>query len=117
MKSNVTENTEVSRRTRRFKNGAKALKEIRSLQRTTDHLIPKASFCRVVREILINFSHVQQQIQSSALEALQEAAEMYLVQFFEDSMLCCLHSKRVTLMPQDCHLVRRLRGPDEVANK
>lgn len=55
-------------------------------------------------------------MQSSALEALQEAAEMYMIQFFEDTLLCTLHAKRVTLQPQDCHLMRRLRGPSEVGN-
>lgn len=55
-------------------------------------------------------------IQSQALEALQEAAEMYVVQYFEDSYLCCLHAKRVTLMVNDVHLMRRLRGPSEVGN-
>lgn len=55
--------------------------------------------------------------QGSAMSALQEAAEMYMVQFFEDSLLCTLHAKRVTLQVQDCWLTRRLRGPSEVGNK
>ncbi|XP_034251124.1 histone H3-like [Thrips palmi] len=108
---------DVSRRTRRFKSGTKALREIKALQRTTHLLIPKAPFCRVVKEIVHQFSYENLRIQSSALAALQEAAEMYMVQFFEDSLLCTLHAKRVTLNIQDCHLMRRLRGPAEVANK
>lgn len=116
---NVSNNAtmDVSRRTRRFKSGTRALREIKALQRTTNLLIPKACFCRLVKEIVSDFSYEHLRIQSSALAALQEAAEMYMVQFFEDSLLCTLHAKRVTLMIQDCHLMRRLRGPAEVANK
>lgn len=65
----------------------------------------------------LTFTVSSYRIQSAALAALQEAAEMYMVQFFEDSLLCSLHGKRVTLMIQDCHLMRRLRGPNEVGNK
>lgn len=56
-------------------------------------------------------------IQASALEALQEAAEMYLVQFFEDSVLLALHAKRVTLMRNDMILMRRLRGRNDIINR
>lgn len=49
--------------------------------------------------------------QSSAILALQEAAEAYLVHLFEDSNLCAVHAKRVTLMVKDMQLARRLRGP------
>lgn len=55
-------------------------------------------------------------IQLLALEALQEAAEMYVVQFFEDSLLCAVHSKRVTLMAIDLRLVRRIRGHSDPIN-
>lgn len=55
-------------------------------------------------------------MQASALEALQEAAEMYLVQFFEDVVLLSLHCKRVTIMQRDMMLMRRLRGRDDVIN-
>lgn len=106
-----------SRRKRRLKSGTRALREIKAFQRSTSLLIPKSPFCRLVREIIEQFSYEHLRIQSSALEALQEATEMYLVQFFEDSMLCSIHAKRVTLMVQDCHLMRRLRGPAEVANR
>ena len=46
----------------------------------------------------------------SALEALQEGAEAYLVGLFEDINLCCIHAKRVTIMPHDMALARRIRG-------
>ncbi|XP_026288585.1 uncharacterized protein LOC113213387 [Frankliniella occidentalis] len=107
----------MSRRSYHFKNGSRALKEIKFLQRTTNLLIPKASFCRLVKEIINEMSHNQFRIQSLALSALQEAVEMYIVQFFEDSLLCSLHAKRVTLMVQDCCLMRRLRGPNEICNR
>jgi histone H3 len=55
-------------------------------------------------------------IQALALQALQEAAEMYLVQFFEDSLLCSVHAKRVTLMPNDLQLARRIRGRSDTIN-
>jgi histone H3 len=48
--------------------------------------------------------------QSSALMAIQEAAEAYLVGLFEDTNLCALHAKRVTIMPKDIMLARRIRG-------
>jgi len=54
-------------------------------------------------------------IQKLALEALQEAAEMHMVQFFEDS-LCTIHSKRATLMVDDLQLVRRIRGHTDPIN-
>jgi histone H3/H4 len=55
-------------------------------------------------------------IQALALEALQEAAEMYVVQFFEDSLLCAVHAKRVTLMANDLQLARRIRGRTDTIN-
>lgn len=52
-------------------------------------------------------------VQSSALEALQEASEMYLVQLFEDSVYCCIHRNRVTVTDKDIRLVRILRGGND----
>lgn len=48
--------------------------------------------------------------QSAAIMALQEAAEAYLVGLFEDSNLCAIHAKRITIMPKDLQLARRIRG-------
>jgi len=48
--------------------------------------------------------------QSHAVLALQEAAEAYLVGLFEDTNLCAIHAKHVTIMPKDIQLVRRIRG-------
>jgi len=88
--------------------------EIRHYRRTTDLLIRKLPFARLVREICQeNFTRPGEQFrwQASALLALQEAAEAYLVQLFEDALLCSIHAKRVTLMRKDIHLARRIRGP------
>lgn len=47
---------------------------------------------------------------AGALLAVQEAAEAYIVGLFEDGYLCAIHAKRVTLMPRDLLLARRIRG-------
>ncbi|XP_015515388.1 histone H3.3-like isoform X3 [Neodiprion virginianus] len=103
----------------RAKSGTKALQEIRFLQKTTKLLIPKLPFARLVREIMLDlFPRLEiNRIQAKALEALQEASEMYLVQFFEDAILLSLHAKRVTLFPTDMRLVRRLRGRHDIVNR
>jgi histone H3 len=86
-----------------------ALREIRRFQKTTELLIKKLPFQRLVREITDEMK-VGMRFQSSALGALQEAAEAYLVALFEDTNLCALHAKRVTIMPKDMQLARRIRG-------
>ena len=48
--------------------------------------------------------------QRSAVEALQEAAEAYIVGLYQDTQLCALHAKRVTITPPDMNLSRRIRG-------
>ncbi|CAG5051752.1 unnamed protein product [Parnassius apollo] len=48
--------------------------------------------------------------ESAAIGALQEASEAYLVGLFEDTNLCAIHAKRVTIMPKDIQLARRIRG-------
>ncbi|GAA5901710.1 hypothetical protein JCM8208_003564 [Rhodotorula glutinis] len=101
------------RKARRYKPGALALKEIRQFQKSTGLLLSKLPFARVVREIAIDFVEdhtVAMRWQSSALLALQEATEAYLVHLFEHANLCAIHAKRVTLMQCDLQLVRRLRG-------
>lgn len=104
------------RRRRRYRPGTKALKEIRKYQRSTDLLIQKLPFSRVVREIAMDMvtdpdNEVGLRWQSSALLALQEASEAYLVHLFEDTNLCAIHAKRVTIMQRDIQLARRIRGP------
>ena len=94
---------------RRYRPGTVALREIRRYQRRTDLLIRKAPFQRLVREIAQEMKR-DVRFQSTALLAIQEAAEMHLIQLFEDTNLCALHAKRVTVMPKDMQLARRIRG-------
>ena len=94
---------------RRYRPGAKALKEIRRYQKSTELLIRKLPFQRLVREIAQDFK-TDLRFQSTAILALQEAAEAYLVGLFEDTNLCAIHAKRVTIMPKDIQLARRIRG-------
>ncbi|CAI9284403.1 unnamed protein product [Lactuca saligna] len=96
------------KRPHRHKPGTQALREIRRLQKTVNLLIPAAPFIRTVREISNYFAPEVTRWQAEALQALQEAAEDYLVQLFEDSMLCSIHAKRVTLVKKDWELARRL---------
>jgi histone H3 len=89
-----------------------ALKSIREIhyRKTTDVLIPKLPFGRIIREVLNLYCPKDFRISKVALEALQESAETYLVQLFEDAYRCALHRKRVTLQPIDMQLIRCLRG-------
>ena len=93
----------------RYRPGTVALREIRKYQKSTELLIRKLPFQRLVREIAQDFKS-DLRFQSSAILALQEAAESYLVHLFEDTNLCAIHAKRVTIMPRDIQLARRLRG-------
>ena len=86
-----------------------ALREIRKYQKSTDLLIRRVPFNRLVREVAQDIK-ADLRFQSTAVLALQEAAEAYLVGLFEDSNLCAIHAKRVTLMPKDIQLARRIRG-------
>ena len=93
----------------RYRPGALALKEIRRYQNSTELLIPRLPFQRIVREIAKEFK-LNLKFQSAAIGTLQEASEAYLVGLFEDTNLCCLHASRITIMPRDIQLARRLRG-------
>lgn len=86
-----------------------ALREIRKYQKSTDLLIRKLPFQRLVREIAQDYKN-DLRFQSTAILALQEAAEAYLVGVFEDTNLCCIHAKRVTISTKDMQLARRIRG-------
>ena len=93
----------------RYKPGTVALREIRRYQKSTDLLIRKLPFQRLVREISREYK-ADLRFQSSAVLAIQEAAEAYLVGLFEDTNLCAIHAKRVTIMAKDMQLARRIRG-------
>ena len=98
----------------RYRPGTVALKQIRQYQKSTDLLIRKLPFQRLVREIACDSQVIKSPLcgkvrfQSAAIMALQEAAEAYLVGLFEDTNLCAIHAKRVTIMPKDIQLARRI---------
>ena len=93
----------------RFRPGTVALREIRRYQKSTQLLIRKLPFQRLVREIAQDLN-ADLRFQSACVIALQEAAEAYLVGLFEDTNLCAIHAKRVTILPKDMQLARRIRG-------
>jgi histone H3 len=93
----------------RWRPGTQALREIRRYQKSTVLLIRKRPFQRLVREVAQDFK-TDLRFQSHALMAMQEAAEAYLVSLFEDTNLCAIHAKRVTILPKDMQLARRIRG-------
>merc|ERR1711973_992100 len=93
----------------RYRPGTVALREIRRYQKSTELLIRKLPIQRLVREIAQDFK-TDLRVQSSAVMALQEACEAYLAGLFEDTNLCAIHAKRVTIMPKDIQLARRIRG-------
>ena len=90
--------------------GMQGIKEIKEQQRKYNLIIPKAPFARVVREICMDVCQRGAELrwQANAVEALQEASEAYLVRLFEDSNLCTIHAKRVTIKPKDMYLVGRI---------
>ena len=100
----------------RYRPGTVALKQIRQYQKSTELLIRKLPFQRLVWEIACDQDVITSPLcgkvrfQSAAIMALQEALEAYLVGLFEDSNLCAIHAKCVTVMPKDIQLARRIRG-------
>ena len=96
-------------RTGQFWPGVMALHEIRHYQKSSALLIRKLPFQRLVREIAQDFKS-DLCFQAAAILCLQEAAEAYLVRLFEDTNLCVIHAKRVTIMPRDIQLARHIRG-------
>ena len=95
---------------RRFRLGTVTLREIcQYYKKSTELLIRKAPFQRVIYEIMRGIWN-DLRIQAAAVWGLQEAAEAYLVGLFEDSNLCAIHAKWVTIMPRDIHLARRIHG-------
>ena len=110
-KSSTKKNIPIvdSKKIHRFRPGTVALREIRKYQKSTELLIRKLPFQRLVRELAQDFRN-DLRFQSSAVLALQEASEAYLVGLFEDTNLCAIHAKRVTIMPKDILLARKIRG-------
>ena len=103
------ENKQKEKKPHRYRPGTVALREIRRYQKSTDLLLRKMPFQRLVREVAQDFK-CDLRFQQSAILALQEASEAYLVGLFEDTNLCAIHAKRVTIFPKDIQLARRIRG-------
>ena len=97
----------------RYRPGTVALREIKKFQKSTDLLLRKRPFARLVKEISADFPLPGGQLcrwSPEAILALQNATEHYLVGVNEDANLCAIHAKRVTIMPKDIQLARHVRG-------
>ena len=93
----------------RYRSGMVMLRAIQRYQKSTELLIRKLPFQCLVREILQGYG-VGYRVTLAMMMALQEAAEAYLVQLLEDSNLCAIHAKCITIQPKDMELARRIHG-------
>lgn len=93
----------------RWRPGTKSLMEIRRYQKTTELLLRKRPFERLVREIMQKFKE-DFRITAAALLALQEAVEDYLISKMEDSNRFAIHAKRVTIKPEDLQLASKYQN-------
>ena len=98
-----------TRKKHRYHPGTVALREIRRYQKGTQLLIRKLPFQRLIRKIAQDFKR-DLCFQSTAVLALQEASEAYLISLFGDANLCAIHAKRVTIMPKDIQLANHIHG-------
>ena len=97
----------------RYRPGTVAIREIRRYQKSSELLIPRLPFQRLVREIALNIRG-DIRFQSAAISALQEAAEMYIIGHLEDCQSLAIHAKRVMIKPEDSMLALRVRGSQRV---
>ncbi|KFD47668.1 hypothetical protein M513_11459 [Trichuris suis] len=97
------------KRAHRYRPGTVALRGIRRYQKSTELFIRRHPFLRLLREIAQDFK-TDLCLQVSAVLALQEATEAYMVCLFEGTNLCAIHARRVTIMAKEVQLVRRIRG-------
>jgi histone H3 len=111
-KSGKSDKSDKPRKPHRFRPGTVALREIRRYQKSTDLLIRRLPFQRLVREVAQDFKN-DLRFQGNAILALQEASEAFLVAVFEDANLCAIHAKRVTVMPNDQRLALKVRGDEQ----
>ena len=99
----------IQKNAQRFRSGTKGLMEIQRFQRSTELLVPKMLFLQLVKKILQK-ERPWLKIQASAVLALNEGVEAYLLHFFEDSNMCAIHTKFITIMPKDMQLARQIWG-------
>ena len=95
---------------RRFRPGTVSLREIRRYQKSTELLIRKIPFQRLIKEITYNIKDKSWRFQSQSLLALQEAAEDFLVNMFDQCNHIAIHGKRTTVMIKDIQLWDRLHN-------
>ena len=93
----------------RYRPGTVALREICRYQKSTELLCKKLPVARLIQEIAQDFK-TDLQFQANAIGALHKAMEAYLVGLLEDTNLCTIHARHVTITPKDMQLARRLRG-------
>jgi histone H3 len=98
------------KRPHRFKPGTVALREIRKFQKSTELLLRKKPFERLVRECAGEWKD-DLRFTKTAIAAFQEGTEAYMIQMFEDLNHCAIHARRVTIMPKDFHLRIRIKAP------
>jgi histone H3 len=98
------------RKPHRFCPGTVALREIRKFQKTTNLLIRKTPIQRLVRKLILKFGKSNLQMQSTAVLALQEAAEYFMIDVFSNANLCAMHGKCVTIKVKDLVLACCIRG-------
>ena len=108
-KKGTAQPAEGGKKPHRYRPGTVALQEICRYQKSMKLLIRRLPFQRLVREIAQDYKS-RLNFASGAILALQEAAEAYLVGLFEDTNLCTIHAKHITIMPKDIQLARRIRG-------
>lgn len=94
-----------------YRPGTAALREIRTFQKSTDALIRKLPFQKLVEDTALYLDE-DREFHSSAVDFLRQAAEDYLVEFFKEANLCALHARRITITVRDIRLARRIRGDD-----
>merc|ERR1712157_198948 len=92
----------------RYQNGTVALREIRRYQASTELLLSKSTFTRLVKEIAQEYK-AEIRFQSAAILALQEAAEYYIVKLMSDTQDCSIHRHAITINKKDWRLAKRLR--------
>ena len=108
-KKGTAQPAEGGKKPHRYRPGTVALREICRYQKSTELLIRRLPFQRLVREIAQDYK-LRLNFASGVILALQEAAEAYLVGLFEDTNLCAIHTKRITIMPKDIQLARCICG-------
>ena len=105
---------------RRYRPGTVALREIRKYQKSTDLLIRRKPFGRLVKEICAQVCQDNnlrdKRFRKSAMEALQAAAEDYLTKMFSSAQCCAMHGGRTTIQVNDLRLLQQL-NPDTYCSK